>query len=337
MIDTSELTNQALKAINTAHDIAELDAIRVEFMGKKGRLTDLLKGMAKLPPEEKPLVGQKVNEAKKLIAEAIANKQKQIRQAALEKRLEQECIDISLRGRGASHGSIHPVSAVKRKVCGYFSSMGYDVISGPEVETEYYNFEALNIPEHHPARAMHDTFYFGDGRLLRTHTSPVQIRSMEKGEPPFRLIAPGRVYRCDSDLTHTPMFHQVEGLVIDKDINFGHMKHLFESFFTWFFERAIQVRFRPSYFPFTEPSAELDISCTQCAGEGCRSCNFAGWLEVLGCGVVHPKVLCAVNVDPEEYQGFAFGLGLDRLAMLYYGIDDLRMMFENDIEFLKQF
>ena len=244
---------------------------------------------------------------------------------------------MTLPGRQTDYGSIHPVTQVKQRINEYFSRMGFDIITGPEVESEYYNFEALNIPEHHPARAMHDTFYFGDDRLLRTHTSPVQIRIMEQQQPPFRLIAPGRVYRCDSDVTHTPMFHQVEGLVIDKDITLGHMKHLFEKFFSWFFGKSLDVRFRPSYFPFTEPSAELDLTCTNCSGKGCRSCKFTGWLEVLGCGMVHPKVLQAVNVDPSQYQGFAFGLGMDRLAMLYFGIDDLRMMFENDIDFLKQF
>jgi len=337
MFDTSTIKNQAIEAVNEAQDIASLEAVRVEYLGKKGKLTEILKNLVNLTPEEKPVIGQQVNLAKKAISEAIEARHQIIQKFMLDEKLKTEYIDVTLPGRQTDYGSIHPVTQVKQRINEYFSRMGFDIITGPEVESEYYNFEALNIPEHHPARAMHDTFYFGDDRLLRTHTSPVQIRIMEQQQPPFRLIAPGRVYRCDSDVTHTPMFHQVEGLVIDKDITLGHMKHLFEKFFSWFFGKSLDVRFRPSYFPFTEPSAELDLTCTNCSGKGCRSCKFTGWLEVLGCGMVHPKVLQAVNVDPSQYQGFAFGLGMDRLAMLYFGIDDLRMMFENDIDFLKQF
>ena len=337
MFDTSTIQNQAIEAVNSAKDITALDAVRVEYLGKKGILTEVLKGLSQLPASEKPIVGQQVNRVKKILSEAIEVRQDELKHLELEAKLASEHIDVTLNGRQPAAGSLHPVTQVKQRINEFFSQMGFDIVTGPEVEDEYYNFEALNIPDDHPARAMHDTFYFGDGRLLRTHTSPVQIRTMEQQKPPFRLIAPGRVYRCDSDVTHTPMFHQVEGLVIDKDVTLGHMKHMFEQFFTWFFDKPLSVRFRPSYFPFTEPSAELDLSCTQCAGSGCRSCKYTGWLEVLGCGMVHPKVLKAVNVDADEYQGFAFGLGIDRLAMLYFGIDDLRLMFENDVDFLKQF
>lgn len=337
MFDTSTIQNQALEAVNAAEDTATLETIRVEYLGKKGKLTEVLKSLAQLPASEKPVVGQKVNQVKRLLSEAIEARQTLLKNQKLELQLASEHIDVSLSGRQSFAGSLHPVTQVKQRINDYFSRMGFDIVTGPEVEDEYYNFEALNIPKHHPARAMHDTFYFGDGHLLRTHTSPVQVRTMEQQSPPFRLIAPGRVYRCDSDVTHTPMFHQVEGLVIDKEINLGHMKHMFEAFFTWFFDKPLSVRFRPSYFPFTEPSAELDLSCTRCSGKGCRSCKYTGWLEVLGCGMVHPKVLEGVNIDTARYQGFAFGLGMDRLAMLYFGIDDLRLIFENDVEFLKQF
>ena len=255
----------------------------------------------------------------------------------LEAKIASEHLDVTLPGRCDEAGSLHPVTQVRMRVNDYFSRLGFNIIEGPEIETEHYNFEALNIPSHHPARAMHDTFYFGDGHVLRTHTSPVQIHAMEAAAPPFRLIAPGRVYRCDSDMTHTPMFHQVEGFCIDKQATLAGLKGMLRDFFSDFFGRAVDVRFRPSYFPFTEPSAEVDIACTQCNGKGCRSCKFTGWLEVLGCGMVHPNVLKAVNISPDEYQGWAFGMGLDRLAMLYYGIDDLRMMFENDVTFLNQF
>ncbi len=232
---------------------------------------------------------------------------------------------------------MHPLTQVRQRIVDYFSHLGFDCVEGPEIETEAYNFAALNIPAHHPARAMHDTFYFGDGRLLRTHTSPVQIRRMQASSPPFRLIAPGRVYRCDSDVTHTPMFHQLEGLYIDHQVTMSGLKGLLRDFFTFFFAKSLAIRFRPSYFPFTEPSAEVDIECTQCSGAGCRSCHFTGWLEVLGCGMVHPNVLSGVGIATDRYQGWAFGLGIDRLAMLYFGIDDLRLLFENDLAFLSQF
>ena len=337
MQDINILQQQAFAAIELAEDANLLEGIRVEYLGKKGKLTEILKGLVNLSAEEKPKMGQLVNQVKREISACIENKMMQLKDRALERKLVAEQLDITLPGRNHQSGSLHPVTQVKMRINDYFSRLGFDVVDGPEIETEFYNFEALNIPAHHPARAMHDTFYFGDGRLLRTHTSPVQIRTMENRTPPFRLIAPGRVYRCDSDLTHTPMFHQVEGLLIDKTATLAGLKGLLQDFFSQFFGRELAVRFRPSYFPFTEPSAEVDIECTQCAGKGCRSCKFTGWLEVLGCGMVHPNVLEAVNISPKDYQGWAFGMGMDRLAMLYYGIDDLRMMFENDLTFLNQF
>lgn len=337
MQDLISLQQHAFAAIEQAQDINTLEAIRVDYLGKKGRLTDILKNLVNLPVEEKPKAGQLVNQVKRELAEKIEHKTLQLKEQLLQQKLAEEHIDVSLPGRNNQTGSLHPVTQVKARVNEYFSRLGFDILEGPEIETEFYNFEALNIPDHHPARAMHDTFYFGDGRLLRTHTSPVQIRSMEQRTPPLRLIAPGRVYRCDSDLTHTPMFHQVEGLLIDKTATLAGLKGLLQEFFAHFFGRELAFRFRPSYFPFTEPSAEMDIECTQCSGKGCRTCKFTGWLEVGGCGMVHPNVLKAVNISSDEYQGWAFGMGLDRLAMLYYGIDDLRMMFENDMTFLKQF
>ncbi|WP_028373192.1 phenylalanine--tRNA ligase subunit alpha [Legionella lansingensis] len=337
MQDIILLQQQATNAIAQAKDLPTLEAIRVDYLGKKGQLTEILKGLVDLTAEERPKVGQLVNQAKREISSLIEEKMLKIKEAGLQSKLHAERIDVTLPGRQSKHGSLHPVTQVKQTVNDYFSRLGFDIVTGPEIESEFYNFEALNIPSHHPARAMHDTFYFGDGRLLRTHTSPVQIRTMEARTPPLRLIAPGRVYRCDSDVTHTPMFHQVEGLLIDKQATLAGLKGLLQDFFAYFFGRELALRFRPSYFPFTEPSAEVDIECTQCLGVGCRSCKFTGWLEVLGCGMVHPNVLTAVNISPDEYQGWAFGMGIDRLAMLYFGIDDLRMMFENDVTFLRQF
>jgi phenylalanyl-tRNA synthetase alpha chain len=255
----------------------------------------------------------------------------------LEERLKRETIDVTLPGRGQRTGGLHPVTLTLRRISQLFKNIGFDIVEGPEVEDDYHNFEALNIPAHHPARAMHDTFYFDEHTLLRTHTSPVQVRIMETQSPPLRVIAPGRVYRCDSDLTHTPMFHQVEGVVVDRDVSFADLKGILYEFLTLFFEKDMQVRFRPSYFPFTEPSAEVDIECVMCGGEGCRVCKQTGWLEVMGCGMIHPRVFEFVKIDPERYTGFAFGLGVERLAMLRYGINDLRLFFENDLRFLSQF
>jgi phenylalanyl-tRNA synthetase alpha chain len=337
MQDIITIQEQAVAAIKGAQNLSELESIRVDFLGKKGKLTEILKGLAHLSAQEKPKVGQLVNQVKREINDLIEKKMIEFKEKQLAAKLSAERIDVTLPGRRKECGSLHPVTQVRQRINDIFSRWGFDVVDGPEVETDLYNFEALNIPSHHPARAMHDTFYFGDGRLLRTHTSPVQIRTMEQRKPPFRLIAPGRVYRCDSDVTHTPMFHQVEGLLIDDRATLAGLKGLLQDLFADFFGRELPLRFRPSYFPFTEPSAEVDIECTQCNGKGCRSCKFTGWLEVLGCGMVHPNVLKAVHIDPEIYQGWAFGMGLDRLAMLYYGIDDLRMMFENDLTFLNQF
>ncbi len=337
MQDITLLQQQAFAAVLNAEDANQLDAIRVDYLGKKGRLTEILKNLVQIPIEDRSKVGQSVNQAKREISAYIEQKRAQFKEAALQKKLAAEQIDVTLPGRHHTMGTFHPVTQVTARITEYFSRLGFDVVEGPEVETEQYNFEALNIPAQHPARAMHDTFYFGDGRLLRTHTSPVQIRTMEQTKPPFRLIAPGRVYRCDSDVTHTPMFHQVEGLLIDEQATLGGLKGLLQDFFAYFFGRTVAMRFRPSYFPFTEPSAEVDIACTHCQGKGCRSCKYTGWLEVLGCGMVHPHVLKAVHISPEKYQGWAFGMGIDRLAMLYYGIDDLRLMFENDLTFLRQF
>lgn len=337
MQDITTIQQQAFAAIETAQDVSILDAIRVDYLGKKGKLTDILKNVVHLSPEEKPRVGQLVNQVKRDISERIEHKLLQLKELQLQKKLAAEHIDVTLPGRNNRPGSQHPVTQTKQRMNDYFSRLGFDIVEGPEIETEFYNFEALNIPAHHPARAMHDTFYFGEGQLLRTHTSPVQIRMLEKRKPPLRLIAPGRVYRCDSDLTHTPMFHQVEGLLIDEQSTLASLKGLLHDFFAYFFGRELAFRFRPSYFPFTEPSAEMDIECTQCKAKGCRICKFTGWLEVGGCGMVHPHVLKAVNISPQDYQGWAFGMGMDRLAMLYYGIEDLRMMFENDVTFLNQF
>jgi phenylalanyl-tRNA synthetase alpha chain len=339
--DITTLENEALKAIEMAECLDALEAVRVDFLGKKGKLTDILRGVSSLSPAEKPKVGQAVNQVKRVIMAHLDEKNEHLKTLALAEKLKRERIDVTLPGRASNTGTLHPITQVRDKIIDYFARLGFDVVDGPEVETDQYNFEALNIPSHHPARAMHDTFYFGDGTLLRTHTSPVQIRAMQAGaKPPFRLIAPGRVYRRDSDVTHTPMFHQLEGLMIDEisqNITLASLKGMLQDFFTFFFEKSVDVRFRPSYFPFTEPSAEVDIACTACDGKGCRVCSFTGWLEVLGCGMVHPNVLNAVNLSPETYQGFAFGLGIDRLAMLYFGMDDLRMMFEHDLNFLKQF
>lgn len=337
MQELQDLHAQAFDKIKSADSLAALDAVRVEYLGKKGQLTALLKNVSSLPASERPEAGKMVNLAKRELSELIGKKHDALAHAALEEKLRSEAVDVTLPARGEAKGSLHPVTKVRTRICQYFKKMGFEIVEGPEIETDHYNFEALNIPSHHPARAMHDTFYFGDGNLLRTHTSPVQIREMEDGEPPFRLIAPGRVYRCDSDMTHTPMFHQVEGLYIAKDASFAGLKSLLKDFFAYFFEKELELRFRASYFPFTEPSAEVDVACTQCDGKGCRSCKFTGWLEILGCGMVHPNVLKAVNIDPAEYNGWAFGIGIDRLAMLRYKIDDLRVMFESDLRFLSQF
>jgi len=332
------LEQQAREAVEKAADLKALDEIRVHYLGKKGVLTQQLKQLGTLPPEQRPEAGQAINVAKKQVQESIEARKLSLQNARLEQQLAAERIDVTLPGRGQHSGGLHPVTRTLQRIRHLFSSMGFESVEGPEIEDDYHNFEALNIPEHHPARAMHDTFYIDAHHVLRTHTSPVQIRVMETQKPPFRVIAPGRVYRCDSDLTHTPMFHQVEGLLVDENVSFADLKGLLEEFLKHFFERDdLGVRFRPSYFPFTEPSAEVDIECVICSGEGCRVCSHSGWLEVLGCGMVHPNVFKHVDVDNEQYTGLAFGMGVERLAMLKYGVNDLRLFFENDLQFLQQF
>jgi phenylalanyl-tRNA synthetase alpha chain len=336
--DLEHLLQQACSAVDQAADMASLDAVRVAYLGKKGELTAQLKNLGQLPPEQRPLAGQAINRAKHQVQEWIETRKAALADAAIASRLQTEQVDISLPGRNRAAGGLHPVTMTMNRIDKMFGKLGFDVAEGPEVEDDFHNFEALNIPEQHPARAMHDTFYFDDGMLLRTHTSPVQIRVMEKQEPPLRVIAPGRVYRCDSDLTHTPMFHQVEGLLVDVDVSFSVLKGTLQEFLQLFFEQEdLRTRFRPSYFPFTEPSMEVDISCVICAGEGCRVCGHTGWIEVLGCGMVHPELFRHTGVDAEKYTGYAFGMGVERLAMLRYGVNDLRLFFENDLRFLQQF
>ena len=325
-----QLVTDGLEAVAQAADEAALDQVRVQYLGKKGELTQQLKSLGKLSAEERPAAGAKINEAKQQVQDAITIKRTMMAADALSKQLAEESIDVTLPGRAQVNGGLHPVTMTIERIENFFSQIGFSVAQGPEIEDDYHNFEALNIPAHHPARAMHDTFYFGDGTLLRTHTSGVQVRTMEKQQPPIRIICPGRVYRCDSDQTHSPMFHQIEGLLVDDHISFADLKGILHNFLNVFFERDLQVRFRPSYFPFTEPSIEVDIGYQGEDGE-------QKWLEVLGCGMVHPKVFEHSGIDTEKYTGFAFGMGVERLAMLRYGVKDLRMFFENDLRFLAQF
>jgi len=331
------LTQQGTAEVMAAADLRALDEVRVRYLGKTGLFTEQLKGLGKLPGDQRPAAGQAINQAKQALQAAIEAHKTALESAALAERLAGERIDVTLPGRAAGKGGLHPVTRTLRRIEQLFASAGFQVAEGPEIEDDFHNFEALNIPAHHPARAMHDTFYFDDHLLLRTHTSPVQIRVMKESRPPFKVIAPGRVYRCDSDLTHTPMFHQVEGFMVDEGVTFADLKGILSSFLNAFFEKELKVRFRPSYFPFTEPSAEADIECVMCGGEGCRVCSHTGWLEVLGCGMIHPEVFGHVGIDDEQYTGYAFGMGVERLAMLRYGVNDLRLFFENDLRFLKQF
>ncbi len=325
MNELTQIIGQAKADIEAASNVADLDRVRVAYLGKKGSLTERLKQLGKLPAEERPQAGQAINDAKNILQEAINDRREFLDNERINTRIAGEKVDVTLPGRGDDIGSLHPITQTIERIESLFSQMGFEVAEGPEVEDDFHNFEALNIPAHHPARAMHDTFYFDENTLLRTHTSSVQIRFMKEHKPPVRFIAPGRVYRHDSDMTHTPMFHQVEGLMIDEGINFAELKGLIINFLEHFFEKKLEVRFRPSYFPFTEPSAEVDIM------------GGNGWLEILGCGMVHPKVLANVGVDSEKYNGIAFGMGVERLAMLRHGIDDLRIFFENDMRFLEQF
>ncbi len=331
------LTQAALEAISQARDSQELERLRVQFLGKKGSLTEQLKTLGGLPAAERPAAGAAINQAKDQVNDALTLRKEALDAAEAEQQLAAEILDVTLPGRRQGSGGLHPVTRTIERIENIFSRAGFKVVEGPEIEDDYHNFEALNIPAHHPARAMHDTFYFNATTLLRTHTSTVQVRTMETSKPPIRIICPGRVYRCDSDVTHTPMFHQVEGLLIDEKVSFADLKGLIADFLQVFFEAELSVRFRPSYFPFTEPSAEVDVQCVVCRGQGCRVCKQSGWLEVLGCGMVHPRVLQMSGIDPEKYTGLAFGMGVDRLAMLRYQIKDLRLLFDNDLRFLRQF
>jgi phenylalanyl-tRNA synthetase alpha chain len=331
------LMREAEAAVAAAADVAAVEDIRVRYLGKKGALTEQLKNLGKLSPEERPRAGAVVNQAKEALQETLGARKQQLETAARDSQLSREVVDVTLPGRGMRQGGSHPITRTLERLETLFMRMGFAVAEGPEIEDDYHNFEALNIPANHPSRAMHDTFYFDAHRLLRTHTSPVQIRYMESHQPPLRIIAPGRVYRCDSDVTHTPMFHQIEGLMVDEGVSFADLKGVLGDFLTQFFEKPLKLRFRPSYFPFTEPSAEVDISCVICGAKGCRVCKNTGWLEVLGCGMVHPEVFRHVGIDSERWTGFAFGLGVERLAMLRYGVNDLRLFYENDLRFLQQF
>ncbi len=332
-----DLLLAAERELAEAQELRTLEQIRVSYLGKKGLFTQRLGELGRLPEEERKALGKVLNEAREVFQRLWEDRRNALQQIELQNRLQAEALDVTLPGRGQGRGGLHPVTLTLRRIEQLFLSCGFQVVQGPEIEDDYHNFEALNIPPQHPARAMHDTFYIDSNTLLRTHTSPVQIRVMEQELPPFKVIAPGRVYRCDSDLTHTPMFHQVEGFLVDRGISFADLRGVLDEFLRAFFEQNVKVRFRPSYFPFTEPSAEVDIACVICQGKGCRVCGQSGWLEVMGCGMIHPKVFKAVKIDPESFSGFAFGLGVERLAMLRYGIDDLRLFFENDLSFLEQF
>jgi phenylalanyl-tRNA synthetase alpha chain len=333
----TDIIADAEAAIAQANDPRTLDEVRVRFLGKKGALTAQLKSLGTLPASERPAAGVAINDAKRQVQAWLDAREAALRSEQLSSALANERVDVTLPGRRQSDGGMHPVSQALERMERIFAAAGYAVVDGPEIEDDYHNFEALNIPAHHPARAMHDTFYLNNGLVLRTHTSPVQVRVMETQAPPIRVVCPGRVYRRDYDATHSPMFHQLEGLVIDEGIGFADLKGTVIEFLQRFFEKPLDVRFRPSYFPFTEPSAEVDVQCVQCMGSGCKSCGQEGWLEVMGCGMVHPNVLEMSGIDSERYTGFAFGFGVDRLAMLLYGVDDLRLFFENDLRFLQQF
>lgn len=342
MENLETITEQALNEASNAADLMALDQVRVEYLGKKGKLTGLLKSLGGLSAEERPAAGARINEAKERVQHHLNEIKAKFEAAAIAEKLAAESVDVTLPGRGETRGGLHPVTRTLERITSLFTSIGYQVAEGPEIEDDFHNFEALNIPPHHPARAMHDTFYISEGyvtgtQVLRTHTSPVQIRTMQQQKPPIHIVCPGRVYRCDSDLTHTPMFHQVEGLVVDKGINFAGLKGTIDQFLKAFFEKDIPVRFRPSYFPFTEPSAEVDIQCSNCNGNGCRVCKQTGWIEIMGCGMVHPNVFRHCGIDPDVYSGFAFGIGIERMAMMRYGVNDLRLFFENDLKFLEQF
>jgi len=335
--ELEDVKNQAQSELEQVTDEVSLQNLKAKFVGRKGVITEILKSMKDVPQEDRPKMGMLINEVKTFVEALFDEKSNQIREDKKKRAITEEKIDVTLPSRSVSVGAKHPVSQVMEEIVNIFERMGFEVAEGPEVETDYYNFEALNIPKNHPARDMQDTFYISDDAVLRTHTSPVQIRVMEKEEPPIKIIAPGRVYRCDSDVSHTPMFHQIEGLLVDRNVTFGDLKGVLTEFLRLIFGEGLGVRFRPSFFPFTEPSAEVDIECVICGGQGCRVCKDSGWLEILGCGMVDPEVFKSVNYDPEVYSGFAFGMGIERITMLKFGINDIRLFFENDIRFLKQF
>jgi phenylalanyl-tRNA synthetase alpha chain len=335
--ELTALIAEARAEVAAATDVAALEEVRVRWLGKRGHITGLLKDAGKLVATEGPQAVKRIQQARSDLEVELMAHREALGRADIDRKLVEGRIDVTLPGRGEEPGGLHPVTRARLRIETLFRRAGFDVASGPEIEDDFHNFAALNIPENHPARALHDTFYFPDGRLLRTHTSPVQIRALVDRGAPLAIIAPGRVYRCDSDMTHSPMFHQLEGLVVDENVSFANMKAVLHGFLQAFFERDLAIRLRPSYFPFTEPSAEVDISCVFCAGAGCRTCKQTGWLEISGCGMVHPNVLKASGVDPERYTGYAFGAGIDRLAMLRYGVNDLRLFFENDLRFLRQF
>jgi len=332
-----KIKNQLLQELQNIKDINSLSVLKSKYLGKKGEITNILKGMKDLSPQQRPLMGKLVNEIKNHIEKHINSKEDGLNEEEKRKILEEEKIDVTLPPRGTSIGTLHPITQVMNEIVEIFERMGFEVAEGPEIETDFYNFEALNIPKNHPARDMQDTFYISDDLVLRTHTSPVQIRVMEKQEPPIQIIAPGKVYRCDSDVSHTPMFHQVEGLLVNETVTFADLKGVLTEFCTIMFGENTKVRFRPSFFPFTEPSAEVDIGCVICGSKCCRVCKDTGWLEILGCGMVDPEVFKSVNYDTTKYRGFAFGMGVERITMLKFGINDIRLFFENDLRFLSQF
>ena len=338
MIEMLEgVKRQAEAELSSVQDEISLQNLKAKFVGRKGVITEILKGMKDIPDSDRPRMGKLINETKTFVEGLIERRLDELREEKKRRSLFEEKIDVTLPGRGMPVGARHPITQVMEEVTAIFERMGFEVAEGPEVETDYYNFEALNIPKNHPARDMQDTFYVSDEIVLRTHTSPVQIRVMEKRKPPVKVIAPGKVYRCDSDISHTPMFHQIEGLLVDEGVTFGDLKGVLTEFVRLVFGEGVGVRFRPSFFPFTEPSAEVDIACLICGGKGCRVCKNTGWLEILGCGMVDPEVFKSVGYDPDKYSGFAFGMGIERIAMLKFGINDIRLFFENDIRFLKQF
>jgi phenylalanyl-tRNA synthetase alpha chain len=335
--DLTRFAEDVRRRVAACERLEQVEALKVELFGKKGAVTALLKSLGALAPEDRRAAGARINAVRDELAARVADRQAVLEGQELGRVLAAGRLDVTQPGRGQQPGGLHPVSRARRRIEILFRNAGFSVEEGPEVEDDWHNFEALNIPADHPARAMHDTFYFPDGRLLRTHTSPVQVRAMLRDKPPLRMIMPGRVYRCDSDVTHTPMFHQVEGLVVDEGVSFAHLRSVLHHFVERFFERRLGIRFRPSYFPFTEPSAEVDIECVFCEGRGCRVCKNTCWLEIAGCGMVHPNVLRNVGIDPERHTGYAFGMGIERLAMLRYGVNDIRLYFENDLRFLRQF